>query len=112
VRWEKALQSGSESELARAKDDAYQRLLSEMRKLTESAREGAVPDVLSELHKQREKRMWEVITKHLKSGEHKRVALVFGAWHSCALEPRLTRELGFKHHATWWQDSVSYLQPE
>lgn len=113
VRWEKALESGSESDLARAKDDAYQRQLSEMRQLAESAREGgAVPDVLSELHKQREKRMWEVIAQHLKSGEHKRVALVFGAWHSYALEPRIVRELGFKHHTTWWQDAVSYLEPE
>ena len=101
--WEQALESKVEAELALARKQAAEHVL---RSIATMGRMDRL-DVWSEMNKKREKRMWEVIAQHLRSGKHKRVALVFGAWHSYELEPRLVKELGFKHHATWWQDALS-----
>jgi hypothetical protein len=112
LRQEKALASASESDRARAKEEAYKDLLAEIRGMDRRARARAGSGMgMSDFNKRREKRMWDVIARHLKSGEHKRVALLFGAWHSHILEPRLVNELGFKLHATWWQDAVTYEEP-
>lgn len=52
----------------------------------------------------REDVMWRIVRERLASGKHKRVALVFGAWHAYNLEPKLVSELGFRLEGTSWHD--------
>jgi hypothetical protein len=95
--------SPAPEELARARDEVAGWWTSEFANAT--AIQG---DPLSE---KRERVMWGVIKERISSHEHKRVALVFGAWHAYNLEPKLVNDLGFRVEATCWHDCMIFERP-
>jgi hypothetical protein len=104
LRWETALGSESESDKNRARKEAH-RALAVFAESLRHARDS------SELDIKRERAMWDEIVRCLSSHECKRVALVFGAWHTAIFEGRLVRELGFERGGTRWIECLRYEAP-
>jgi hypothetical protein len=63
----------------------------------------------NKLHARREAVAFEALRRLVRRGEHRVIALIYGAWHTRRLEPRIVSELGYRVYATSWHDALSYV---